>query len=236
MTSARSARILGGLRATSTGGLAPEVCAASIRATGVDGAGLSLAGNRGPVVVVAATAGLGRTLEDLQVHLGEGPCADAWLSGEPVSHPELARSAHRWPALGPAALEAGARAAFAFPVTVGSVRLGTLSLYRSHPEDLGPREVDEAIAHAGAAGSALLQLRPADDGAGADGEADAVRRAVRADRYVHQATGMVSEQLHCSLDDALARLRAHAYAGGRTVAELARDVVARRVRFSPEDP
>ena len=235
MTSVRSAQILGELRAASAGGgLAPRVCAASLRATGVDGAGLSLAGDRGPVTVVAATDGLGRTLEDLQVHLGEGPCADAWQSGRPVAHPDLVRSAHRWPALGAAALEAGARAAFAFPVTVGSVRLGTLSLYRTHPEDLAPAEVDEALAHADAAGSALLELHSGDgDGAG---DAGAIRRAVRADRYVHQATGMVSEQLHTGLEDALARIRGHAFAAGRPVAQVARDVVERRLRFSPDDP
>lgn len=48
---------------------------------------------------------------------------------------------------------------------------------------------------------------------------------------VHQATGMIAVQLDSSLDDAIARLRSEAFAGRRSLYDLARDVVARRVRF-----
>ncbi len=55
-------------------------------------------------------------------------------------------------------------------------------------------------------------------------------------RYeVHQATGMVAAQLDVSDGEALTRLRGRAFADGRTVSELASDVVARRVRFNKED-
>lgn len=48
---------------------------------------------------------------------------------------------------------------------------------------------------------------------------------------VHQATGMVSVQLGVPLDEALVRLRAYAFADGRSLREVSRDVVARRVRL-----
>ncbi|MFD0524436.1 ANTAR domain-containing protein [Paractinoplanes durhamensis] len=48
---------------------------------------------------------------------------------------------------------------------------------------------------------------------------------------VFQAQGMVSVQLRVTLSDALARLRAHAYAEDRALGEVARDVVARRLSF-----
>ena len=51
---------------------------------------------------------------------------------------------------------------------------------------------------------------------------------------VHQASGMISVQLNVSLAEALVRLRAHAYAQERPIAEVAADVVARRLRF--EEP
>ena len=44
---------------------------------------------------------------------------------------------------------------------------------------------------------------------------------------VHQASGMISEQLGIGIADALVRLRAHAYAEGRPVNAVAADVVAR---------
>ena len=53
-----------------------------------------------------------------------------------------------------------------------------------------------------------------------------------ADRIViHQATGMIAAQLDDTVANALARLRAAAFASERPVDDIARDVVQRRVRF-----
>jgi hypothetical protein len=49
--------------------------------------------------------------------------------------------------------------------------------------------------------------------------------------FLWQATGMVSEQLGVSVDRALARLEARATEEDRTLLDLARDVIAGRVRF-----
>lgn len=48
---------------------------------------------------------------------------------------------------------------------------------------------------------------------------------------VHQASGMVSAQLDVSVGEALARMRAYAFADDRPLARVAEDVVARRLRF-----
>ncbi len=48
---------------------------------------------------------------------------------------------------------------------------------------------------------------------------------------VHNASGMISEQLHIGPDEALLRLRASAFVMERSVADLARDVVARKIRL-----
>jgi AmiR/NasT family two-component response regulator len=48
---------------------------------------------------------------------------------------------------------------------------------------------------------------------------------------VRQAQGMVSVQLGCELDDALARMRERADETGETLDEIAADVVARLTRF-----
>ncbi len=42
---------------------------------------------------------------------------------------------------------------------------------------------------------------------------------------------MLSEQIGCTVADALVQLRAKAYALDKPIAELARDVIARRVRL-----
>jgi hypothetical protein len=50
---------------------------------------------------------------------------------------------------------------------------------------------------------------------------------------VLQASGMISIQLGVGVDEALVRLRAHAYAHDRRITDVARDVIARRLRFDP---
>lgn len=53
---------------------------------------------------------------------------------------------------------------------------------------------------------------------------------------VFQAQGMVMVQLAVSLAEALLRIRAHAYPEERPVADVARDVVNRTLRFDRDQP
>ena len=48
---------------------------------------------------------------------------------------------------------------------------------------------------------------------------------------VHQAAGMVATQLGVPVDEALLRLRAHAFSSGRPLTDIARDVVSRTLRL-----
>jgi hypothetical protein len=48
---------------------------------------------------------------------------------------------------------------------------------------------------------------------------------------VHQAAGKVSVQADVAIDDALALLRAYAFANNRPVNDVAADVVGRSLRF-----
>jgi AmiR/NasT family two-component response regulator len=51
---------------------------------------------------------------------------------------------------------------------------------------------------------------------------------------IHQATGMVVAQLNLSATDAFARLRAYAFTEHQLLGDVARDVVARRLRFTED--
>ena len=51
---------------------------------------------------------------------------------------------------------------------------------------------------------------------------------------VHQASGMVAAQLDVSVAVALIRLRAYAFGNDRTLVDVARDVVARELRFDAQ--
>jgi hypothetical protein len=199
----------------------------------VTGAGIIVMADSGPGAMLASTDGPARIMEELQFTLGEGPCVDASTSGRPVLQPELARTgSQRWPAFAAGALDAGVRAIFAFPLQVGGIRVGVLDLYRDVEGSLDDRELALALAFADAATSILLQLqaRPGSD----DREAGLVE-LIEDRAEVHQATGMVSVQAGRSLAAALVLLRAHSYAAERPILDVARQVIARTLRFDPED-
>jgi hypothetical protein len=212
-----------------------RICRLCVDTLGVTGAGIAMvtsSGNRG---VVCATDDISAQVEDLQLTLGEGPCVDAVQRGAPVVVPDLGAPAglavDRWPAFIEGATSAGVKAVFAFPLRVGAISVGAMDLYRDRPGDLSSSELRGALLAADAAALAVLHLETDGDEAFAD--VPDARSTYQL--QVHQATGMAMGQLDVSVEQAFLLLRARAFSEGRALAELATDVVARRVRFSPED-
>ena len=199
----------------------------------VDGicAGLGT-GSTGPVLAWGRGA-VGVALEDLQFTLGQGPALDA-AAGATVLVPDLVAATARWPVFAPAAAELGVRAVFALPLRIGAISVGALLAHRVTAGALADGALADAFALADAVTLLLLHTESAwsardqsdDDGPRPGWAPPATYRA-----EVHQATGMISVQLGVSLAEALVRLRAYAYADGRLIAEVASDVVARRLRF-----
>jgi hypothetical protein len=146
-----------------------------------------------------------------------------------VLEPDLvAAGSPRWPRFDTAAHDAGVRAVFALPLRVGAIRVGVLDLYRDTAGPLTSADLAEALAFADAATAMVLHLQDHD---GQDGADSALTGRIGTRAVVHQATGMITIQLGLSLAEALLRLRAHAYAAGRTVSAIAADVVGRRMEF-----
>jgi hypothetical protein len=176
-------------------------------------------------------------IERLQFDLGEGPCVDAHQQGQPVLEPDLAEPATpRWLAFAGPAVEAGARAVFAFPLRVGAIRLGSLDLYYDQPGSLSDTEHADALVMADITAQALLAMQ-----AGAPPGMLAAELEAGSDLrdVVHQASGMVAAQLEVDVGQALVRLRAYAFGNDRHLVDVARDVVARGLRFdvaAEEDP
>jgi hypothetical protein len=204
----------------------------------VTGVGLILMTVDGPAGTVAVTDGPAATMEELQFTLGEGPCVECSATGRPVLQPDLeATGMSRWPAFTAGAVEAGIRAIFAFPLRVGSIRLGVLDLYRDSPGDLDMNQLREALSFADAATAVLLHSAPGSPQDGSNGwhDSHAGHLPMLEDHAeVHQATGVVSVQADVSMAEALVRLRARAYASERPVVNVARDVLDGFVRFDDE--
>ncbi len=230
MPGERRIRILAAL--VGTGGAELEtkaLCEACARVTDMSGAAIILFSEGAPQGSVCTSNELSAVLERLQFELGEGPCVDAYAERRPVSEPDLLRgTSARWPGFAGPAVEAGARAVFAFPMQVGAVHLGVLQL---HNEGSGPLSDDQhadALVMADIAAQAVLVMQ-------SDAPPGVLARELEAGadfKYVvHQASGMIAAQLEVSVAIALIRLRAYAFGNDRPLATVAASVVARILRF-----
>jgi hypothetical protein len=210
-----------------------RICALVVEALDVTGAGIARVTSSGHRGVVAATDDRSALIEDLQLTLGEGPCMDAERTGRPVLVPRLDQPhdvlVDRWPAFTEAAAGAGVQAVFAFPLRIGAISLGAMDLYRDRPGELRPTELRAAVLAADAAALALLHLDPG-------GPAVSLEEPASYEFQVHQATGMVQVQLGITTEEAFLVLRGHAFAVSLPLAEVASEVVARRLRFDSEAP
>jgi hypothetical protein len=217
---------------------AADVCAAAVPAVGVTGAWLSAAGGGAAGHLMQVTDAVSEQLAELQLTLGEGPSLDAYASGGPVLASDLgaAETAGRWPVFARAALQAGAAAIFVFPLQIGAIRAGVIGLYRARPGSLSAAELGDALLFADTA--SLLMLDSAGRAAGGPqartGPAGQPEDLARHRAEIDQATGMLTEQLGTGITDAFARLRAYAYVNDLRLADVARDIVARRLRLSPD--
>lgn len=213
-------------------GALQRLCSAAVGALSASGAGVSVMAEDGARGVAASSDPASERIEELQFVLGEGPCIDAFASRRPVLVPDLTDgAAHRWPAYTPAAHDGGVRAVFAFPLQVGAARLGVLDVFRSRAGPLSGAELRQAFAFTDLAVRTLLDGQDdAIPGAAADGLDEAIEHSPE----LFQAQGMVMVQLGVSLAEALVRIRAHTYAENRRLNCVARDIVARRLRFDPD--
>ena len=217
---------------------AADVCAAVVPGVRVTGAWLSAAPDAQAGHLMQVTDEVSRQLAVLQLTLGEGPLLDASASGGPVLASDLAggESGARWPAFAPAAGQAGAAAVFAFPLVVGAIRAGVLGLYRDRPGPLSDFQLGDALTFAD---TATMLLLDAQDRAGAgtgpgDGPGGQPAGLASYRAEIDQATGMLTEQLGVNITDAFVRLRAYAYVNDLQLADVARDIVARRLRLVPD--
>jgi ANTAR domain len=217
-----------------------DVCGVAVGSAQLSGGWVAATRNDEPDFVMCATDPACEQLAELQLTLGEGPCHDVLASAAPVLAADLgdAESSARWPAFMPEARELGAGAVFAFPLIVGAIRAGVMGLYRGTAGPLGEGQLGDLLILADIATILLLDGDGAaaatdgdGDGSWLDGQAPdlALHRA-----EIDQATGMLTVQLGVTVTEAFARLRAYAYSEDRRLADVASDIVARRLRLDPD--
>lgn len=196
----------------------------------VDGASISVMSGPRERETLYASDEIAAQIEDVQFSLGEGPCFEAFATRRPVLVPDLPQaSVLAWPVFATAVHDLPIGAIFAFPLQAGAIGIGAVDLYRRRPGWLSGAELSVALEVIDIVGAVLLGLL-----LGEVDDTDGLRGVLSPGReQVHQATGMLIAALSITAEEALARLRGHAFVMGRSLDEVAKDIVSRRL--SPLD-
>jgi hypothetical protein len=210
--------------------LLPERLArASAQVLPVDGAGISLFFSSDRRLPLGASDPASAEAERLQFTAGEGPCLTSHATGAVVLA-DTATLRARWPAYYDAlAARTPIRGSLSLPLRHELSGIGALDLYVVSPHGVASVRVDDALAVAGQV-AAVLQVRSRQDRVSSSG-GPAWLDAPAAERRstVWQAIGFVNSALGVPSPDALALLRAHAYAEGQSLDDLAAQVLSRQV-------
>ena len=127
-----------------------EICRIATRAVpGAEGASVTTFPHGRPGAL--ASDDWARTLDELQFAEHEGPCLDAYRTGNAFRIHDLTAEA-RWPSYVPQALEQGARSIMSLPMAAEGSIIGALNVYSREPEafDAQAASIGEIVAaHAG---------------------------------------------------------------------------------------
>jgi len=215
--------LLGLLRPTRAQGLGVRVARAALDALVASHVGITVTGD-GTLTPIDCGDDLGAILDEQQFNLGDGPTFEAAQATAPVIADDLAPGERsRYPLFGSVATGFGIRSVVAVPLRIGAARLGVLSAYRPDPGGLDAQQYTDALVLARVATGLLL------DEQAALGQSDvgaAVNEGLLNQSVVHQAAGMLSEQLGVPVIEALVRIRAHAVVTGQPVQIVGRSIVA----------
>lgn len=206
------------------------LCSACVDVLAVSGVGISVMA-ADETQQLCASNSMVAALEEVQFTTGEGPCRDAFRQRRVVMTPIFDRAAStRWPEFIGLAAERGVSAVFAYPLGAYGANIGVLSVYQHQSGDLSLTQGSDTLALTSVVTETILGLRYGDVPDNALDDAVAYRAEL------YQASGMVAVQLRIPASEAMLRIRAHAFASGKTLGTVAAAIVARSLRLDGDRP
>jgi GAF domain-containing protein len=187
--------------------------------------GIMVANADGTLQVMAASSDDANMLELFQIQNEEGPCLDAFRTGRPVVHANLAAGSP-WTRFAARAMSAALPSVHAFPMRVRTHVLGTLNLFMATPGPLSEADVAVAQALAHAATLALLHNEAAQDSQRLTAR---LQGALNSRITIEQAKGAIAQRANISTDEAFSRLRHYARDHNLKLTDVAAGVVTRNL-------
>lgn len=198
-----------------------RLCRAAVEVVDGSEGAISLGYRTSGRTLLCATSEMATRFEEAQDLVSQGPALEALQTGTSVVSLSRAEQQRRWPTLDHALGELPVAAVHVLPMRPAASLVGVLTMHHEVASAAAVVLPDLEFL-ADAIGAAVLGHLPLAD------DADALWS--ERDR-ITQATGMVVAQLDVDPDDALAVLRAHAFAQDVTLLEVSRRVLARDLGF-----
>lgn len=198
------------------------LCTRCVDVLDVAAAGVLLADEGHELRLVAASSEQMRILEVFEMQHDEGPCLEAYRSGEQVVAIDLAVAGQRWPQFAPTAVEARFRSAFGFPLRLRAERIGALNLFLTTPGAMDQADVRAAQALADVAAIGILQERALRE---ARVVTDQLQHALDSRVIIEQAKGIVASQLQVGMEQAFDSLRRYSSRSQLSLREVAKAVI-----------
>jgi transcriptional regulator with GAF, ATPase, and Fis domain len=188
-----------------------------------DAGGIMLADGRGRLEVMAASTQATRLVELFELQHDEGPCLDAFRSGQAVSQVDAAAMRAAWPAFTPRLAQAGFTSAQAIPMRLRSEVIGALNVFRVAPEGLSDGEMKLARALADVATVGIIQQRAI---SAREVLAQQLQEALDSRVLIEQAKGVLAERSGINVDEAFVLMRSHARHSGAQLRQVVQSVLA----------
>ena len=193
-----------------------------------DAGGIMLADQRGGLEVMVASSHAAQLVELFELQQQEGPCLEAFRTGQPVTKIDVAEMQAAWPTFTPQLVKCGFCSAQAIPMRLRNEVIGALNVFRVSPGALSDDDMKLGRALADVATVGILQQRIL---SARDLLAEQLQGALNSRVVIEQAKGVLAGTSGLSVDQAFVLMRTHARSSGAHLRDVANDIIAGRTRL-----
>jgi GAF domain-containing protein len=179
-----------------------------------DWASVTLRRRRNRTETVAASSDIARQADELQYDLGEGPCLEAAITGEPRLSNHLETS-EDWPRWGPKAAQTGVHALLGIQLSTTDEVLGALNMYAGTAGAFTRDDLDVAEVYATHATNALTAARMS----------SGLRTALHTRHMIGVAQGILMQLYQLSMEQSFELLRRYSSHTNTKLGDVAEYVV-----------
>jgi hypothetical protein len=188
--------------------------------------GLFVLDERAGPQVAAATSDQMHELSEFELRQEDGPRLESLRDGGQILNQDLEEAGTRWPKFAAQATATGFRTVHALPLRHRATMVGAIGVLDERAHQLAEPDAVIARTLANAAAIGFLQHRTIRHHTE---RAEQLQHALTSRVVIEQAKGVVATRLELEVDAAFTLLRDYARRNNRRLAEVATEVVARRL-------